>query len=87
MTYFLAFGASFLFVFLKAWQQQNITHKHYPWILPTSYGMATCEVYVMYTVSKNGWNIGAVAAIGTGAGLGAMLATYLHSRFLQKEGK
>jgi hypothetical protein len=46
--------------------------------------MATCEVYVVSTVAKNGWGI-LVLAIGSGAGFGAMLATYLHSKFLQGE--
>lgn len=79
----MAFIASFCFVFLKAWQQQNVTHKQYWWILPTSLLMATCEVYVIATVAKNGWGW-LVIAVGSGAGFGAMLATYLHTRFLQK---
>ena len=85
ISYLLAFGASFCFVFLKSAQQQNVTHKKYWWILPTSLLMATCEVAVISMVAKNGWGW-LILAVGIGAGLGAMLATYLHSKFLQKGG-
>lgn len=76
--YAVAFAASFIFIFLKAWQQLNIVHKKYWLILPTSVAMATCEVFVIVNMAKNGWGF-IVIAVGSGAGLGAMLATYLHS--------
>jgi hypothetical protein len=48
----LAFTSSFLFFALKSWQQFNVVHKKYWWILPTSMAMALCEVYVVATVAK-----------------------------------
>lgn len=84
-AYALAFLASFTFVFLKAWQQLNVVYKKYWWILPTSIAMATCEVYVVVNMAKNGWGW-IVLAVGGGAGLGAMLATWLHDK-LTKEKK
>lgn len=83
-TYLLAFLASFVFVFLKSWQQQNVTHRKYWWILPTSMFMAATEVLVIATVVKTGYGL-TVIAIGLGAGLGAMLATYIHATYLGKK--
>jgi len=83
INYALAFTSSFIFVALKSWQQLNVVHKKYWWILPTSMAMALCEVYVVATVAKNGWGIIALA-IGLGAGLGSMLATWLHSKLTAK---
>lgn len=82
MAYVLAFLSSFVFVGLKSWQQLNVVHRKYKWILPTSMAMALCEVYVVSTVAKNGWGWIALA-IGVGAGLGSMGATWAHDRFLK----
>lgn len=84
MMHALAFVSSFFFVGLKSIQQLNVVHKAYWWILPTSMLMAVCEVYVVATVAAQGWGL-VVLAIGSGAGFGAMLATYLHSKFIQGE--
>jgi hypothetical protein len=83
MKYILAFISSFAFVGLKSTQQLNVVHKEYWWILPTSLLMAACEVYIVSTVARNGWGW-LVLAIGSGAGLGAMLATFLHGKFIQR---
>lgn len=83
--YLLAFFASFIFVGLKSTQQLNVVHKAYWWILPTSFAMAACEVYVVATVAKNGYGW-IVLAIGFGAGLGAMCATWMHDKFIAHKG-
>ncbi len=84
MLYFLAMISIFVFVFLKAWQQQNIAHRTYWWIMPTSMLMAVTEVYSVSIMAKNGlgW---IVVFVGVGAGLGGSLSAYLHHRFLIKE--
>lgn len=82
--YFLAFLSSFIFIFLKAWQQQNIVHRAYYWILPTSMLMAVVEVYSISVMAKNGFGW-IVLVIGCGAGLGGTLSAYLHHRYLVKE--
>lgn len=81
--YLLAFAASCCFVALKSTQQLNVQHRAYIWIIPTSLLMASTEVYVMATVARTGYGW-LVVAIGLGAGLGAVAATYLHNRFIQK---
>lgn len=83
MTYLLAFAAAFVFIFLKAWQQLNVVHKQYLWILPTSMSMAVCEVYVIATTAQNGWGW-IVLAVGLGSGLGAMASMWLHERVTGK---
>ena len=83
LAYFLAFFASYIFIFLKAFQQLSVVHKNYAWVLPTSMCMATCEVYVIATTAKNGWGW-LVLFIGLGSGLGAMSSMWVHGRFIKK---
>lgn len=83
MIYLLAFGASFVFIFLKAFQQLNVVHKQYLWVLPTSLFMAVCEVYVIVATAKNGWGW-IVLVIGLGSGLGAISSMYVHERLTGK---
>lgn len=79
----LAFFASYVFIFLKSWQQLNVVHKQYWWIVPTSMAMATCEVYVIATTAHNGWGW-MVIPIGLGGGLGSLCSTWLHSKLTTK---
>lgn len=79
-----AFLSSYLFVGLKSWQQLNVVHRKYWWILPTSVAMALCEVYVVATIASQGFGVLALV-IGFGAGLGSISATWLHARFTDKE--
>lgn len=81
----LAGVAMFFFVALKAAQQRNVAFLHYWPVLPTSLLMAITEVYVISVVVKVGYDPLVVAAIGTGAGLGAMVAMYLHSRIFKRK--
>ena len=85
MMYFLAFVSSYFFVFLKSWQQSNVTSRLYAYIIPTSMLMAVCEVYVVSQVAKNGWGW-ICLVIGLGAGLGSMCATWAHYELLGKKG-
>lgn len=80
-TYILAFLASFFFIFLKAIQQQNITHAKYSWMVPTSMLMAGVELYVVATIAKSGYGWVALA-VGLGAGFGAVVATWIHSKYI-----
>ncbi len=79
--------AMFAFVFLKAWQQRNVAFDHYWPILPTSLLMALTEVYVISIIVRVGYDIPTVLAIGTGAGIGALLAMVLHKRVFRRKGK
>lgn len=79
MTEAAAFFASFVFVALKAFQQLNVVHSQYLFVMPTSLLMACCEVYVIASVAKSGWGW-IVLYVGIGAGLGAMFSMYLHGK-------
>lgn len=83
--YFWAFVTSFLFVALKSWQQLNVVHRLYPWILPTSMVMAMCEVWVISNASVQGWGW-IVLPIGIGSGLGSTCATWVHHNIVSKGG-
>lgn len=87
MIYLTAFAASLSFVFLKAFQQRNVAFGNYFWVMPTSMAMAATEVLVVASVARFGWDFRLVAAIGLGAGLGAITAMYLHERFVRGKGK
>jgi hypothetical protein len=78
MTYFLAFAASFIFIFLKAFQQLNVVHRQYLLVIPTSMMMATCEVAVIALVARNGWGW-IVIFTGLGGGLGCIAAMFFHT--------
>lgn len=82
-----AFGASVAFIFLKALQQRNVAFDNYWWVMPTSFGMAICEVYVVANIAKMGWGIELVTAVGLGSGLGAMGAMYAHHRWVKAKPK
>ena len=77
--------AMFAFVFLKAWQQRNVAFDHYWPVLPTSLLMALTEVYVISIIVRVGYDIPIVLAIGTGAGLGALLAMVLHKHIFRRK--
>ncbi len=84
MIYLTAFATSFLYIFLKCYQQLNVVHKQYLWVLPTSMAMAACEVFVIATTAKTGFGWIALT-IGLGAGLGCMTSMYLHGRLTRKK--
>lgn len=85
MIVFLAtFAASFVFIFLKAWQQRNVAFDHYWWIVPTSLLMAVVEVYVIANVATRGWHLPLVVAVGLGSGFGALAAALLHKRMFKR---
>ena len=77
------FAAVFCYVFVRAFQQRNVAFAHYWWIVPTSYCMATLDVFIIVFVAKSGWHIPVVLANGTGGACGALCAVYLHKRFIK----
>lgn len=85
MTLFLAtFAASFLYIFLKAWQQLNVVHHQLWWIMPTSFAMAACEVFIVFQSAHRGWGW-IVIPIGLGAGLGCLSSMVLHKRMIKRD--
>lgn len=75
----IAFLVSCLYIFVKAFQQQNVTHLEYKWVLPTSMVMASCEVTMIGLVAWNQtyWMI---LPIGLGGGIGCMTSMYIHNK-------
>jgi hypothetical protein len=86
MIAFLAtFAANFAFIFLKAFQQRNVIHNNYGWVVATSNAMALFEVYVVAMVAKEGFTIWLVLALGFGGGTGCLAAMLLHNRFVLRK--
>ena len=85
----LAAVAYFVFVFFKAFQQRNVAFMHYHWIMPISYAMSLTEVLVISVVAMKAvegfsWELVYLGlAIGTGGGLGAILAMKLHHKHIK----
>ena len=82
--YFVTFMSSFCYIFTKSFQQSNVTHKQYKWILPTSMIMAGMEVFMVSVMAKHGVGV-LVFFVGFGGGLGSIAATYLHDRMLHRD--
>ena len=78
------FLASFIFIFIKAFQQLNVVGGHYYWVLPTSLAMAGAEATVIIKVAAIA-SIWVAVPMGFGGGAGAMLAMYLHKKFIEKQ--
>jgi hypothetical protein len=73
-----------VFIFFKAFQQRNVAFEHYRWIIPTSITMAITEFWVIAMIVREGYNLPLVITLGTGAGVGALAATWIHSRWLTR---
>ena len=82
MMFITLFIASFVFVFLKAFQQRNVAFDHYKWVLPVSFGMAATEVYVIAAIVVTGYSFWAVVGMGLGGGTGALISMFLHRKLL-----
>lgn len=74
--------AQYCSIFLKAFQQQNVTHERYAWVVPTSFMLAFFELGVILAAVKLG-TLWAFVALGLGAGLGTISAMKLH-KWLRK---
>ena len=82
ITAMLCLLLSFLYVFLRAFQQLNVVHNHYAWVMPVSLGMGLCDVaLILYVVRANTLWLGVVN--GLGAGLGAMAAMRAHGAWIR----
>lgn len=82
--YLMMFAATFGYVTLRAFQQRNVAYDSYTWVIPTCYGMAVLDVYVVATVAKAGWSFPLVVTNGTAALLGCYFAMWFHKRFVKR---
>ena len=81
------FLANFSYIFLKAFQQKNVMKDNYVLVLPTSFGMAACEYFIMGTIAlvavgDSSWNEAMlnVLCIGLGGGLGSLIGMVAHNK-------
>lgn len=79
-----AFCVSFIYIFVKAFQQLNVMKAEYMWMVPTSVIMAACEVFIIGTaaLSQQWWIF---LPIGVGGGTGCMLSVYVHSKLKERK--
>ena len=82
MTLWMAFAASFAFIFLRALQQRNVVHDNYWWVVPTSLAMAATEAVVIVNIARQGWHFPLVLSVGVGSGLGCITAMVFHKFFI-----
>jgi hypothetical protein len=84
MIYLVAFLLSFTFVFLRAFQQQNVQYKRKALVMPVSYGMACTEMFntglFVTTFIDQGMGAAFILAliIGTGGGIGCIISMSCH---------
>lgn len=74
------FFASFVLIFIRAFQSRNVTFDHYAAVVPTSLLFAAAEVFVIVNIVQQGWNLPAVLGLGLGGGLGSIAAMITHKR-------
>ncbi len=75
--------ASFVAVFLKAWQQKCVIGEHY-WVIPLgSFGMAISEVFIVVGIVEYGISWNTVINLAIGGTLGCWCAMYTHGRMFK----
>ena len=70
------------YVFLRAFQQRNVAFDKYKWIMPVSYLMAIADVYIIALIARLQWDLILVLCLGTGSGIGALVAMILHKKYI-----
>ncbi len=81
----IQFGVSFLAVFLKGFQHQNVIGGKFKSAFIISYIMAVFEVAVITLMVKTGWL--SIIPVGTGAAIGIVLSMYIYRKFDNKKDK
>ena len=90
MGLLIVFATNFAFIFLKSFQQRNVTWMKYAPVLPTSFSMTVTQVYIWHTVSVRTmagdsfldmWPT--IIALSLAAWLGTISGMYLHERYIK----
>lgn len=76
------FFAAMGYVSLRSWQQLNVVRRKYALIMPTSLAMAAGDVFLITSIAQEGFGL-IVLAFGLGGGLGSVIATYAHHRWIR----
>jgi len=74
--------ATFLLVFMRGIQQQNVIHRHYLAAAVTPYAIAIGEVATVLWVVDIGWP--AIPWVGTGGAIGITLSMYIFKRVTKR---
>ncbi len=82
MQYLGIFGAAFLYVWLRAFQQRNVAHANLAWIVPTSFGMGALDMYCIVSFARAGWSWGLWLIYGAAGACGSILAVLFHKRYV-----
>jgi len=77
------FIATFVLVFMRGIQQQNVIHGNYKMAFFTPYLIACGEVASVLLVVKTGWT--SIPFVGTGGAIGIVLSMYLHTKWRTKK--
>jgi len=83
VNYVAAFFTAIVSVFFRVLQQRNVQGDHYMLVLPTSLGIAACEMVLLGMYFRDGVGLGYVISTGSGAGFGCIAAMYVHRRFVK----
>jgi len=75
---------AFVSVFFKALQNRNYNFDNYVMILPTSWAIAVCELYLLSVLIKEGIDFWYMFVVGTGSGFGGMIAMAFHHRYIRR---
>lgn len=75
--------ATFVLVYFKAIQQQNVIHGNYIMAAVTPYILALCEVATVLWVVDIGW--AAVPWVGTGGAIGVTLGMVSHRAYMKRQ--
>jgi len=74
--------ATFVLVFLRAFQQKNVTGHHYLSAALTSFAMAGAEVTLMLQIVEHTYQT--IPWIGLGGAMGVTAAMAIHGRVFRK---
>lgn len=80
--------ANFLYIFLKSFQQRNVSGLHYGWAILTNWFLVATELFVMGSIAlaavAGGWLplVYTGVAMAIGGTIGCTLSMYLHSKYI-----
>ena len=72
--------ASYISVFVKAFQQRNVAFNNYLYVPVFSLAMAFTEVYIIINIVQMGASLDVVWKLAIGAVFGCWSAMYLHNK-------
>lgn len=79
----LVFIANFVNVFVRAFQQRNVAHLHYKWVIPTSAMFALGDMIVISSVAMLGPSPIMWLALALGGGLGCLASMKVHEKLVK----